>query len=671
MNPSPEPLEARIAPATLLANVVEYTDHDGDVITIKTSKGTFDLAENFVFVNAGLGEQLQTIKLGAEFSKTNLLIEIKTVTGDGLARVGYVNAAGIDIGNVTIPGDLGRIDAGDANLKTAPLKTLSVDSLGFLGTATQEAGGDLISDINGSMKALLVTGHGVTGASVEIKGNVSLVRISGDITGTNAVLGGAVHALGNIGIVEVTGAFLGGGQRFAGSILAEGKLGKATIVGDLTGGGGDFSGGLYSFGNMGAVSITGNVAGGGGSESGQIDSNAALKSVHITGNLLGGAGIDSGGIDSNGNTSSIIIDGSITGGTADEAGLVEIDGNLGKFIVGGNVTGGSVGRSGLLVGGKLGSASIAGNLIGGAGSISGSLEIVGGAGKIIIGGGVTGGGISAGSIFTGGKTALIQIGGVLQGGGSFNSGQIFVNGDLGKITVAAVVGGTGQSSGYIGSEGTLGLASITGNVTGGGGPESGVVFAGKAIKHVEIGGNLASGAGPLSGAIDSNGTIGLLHVSSSIIGTATVPVNISAAGKSAIMKIDVGGNITFANILAGYNDATPVNADAGIGTILVGGNLIATNIVAGVVDTNANGFGNADDVIFANTTKAISSIGKIEVGGVIDGTAGGADHFGITAQAIKKILINAVPVVLTTGAGNDDLAVPASTTGDITIREVL
>ncbi len=93
---------------------------------------------------------------------------------------------------------------------------------------------------------------------------------------------------------------------------------------------------------------------------------------------------------------------------------------------------------------------------------------------------------------------------------------------------------------------------------------------------------------------------------------------------------------------------SPEPLETRIGTIIVAGNITFANILAGVVDTNANGFGNADDVIFANTTKALSSIG------MIDGTAGGAEHFGITAREIKKIIINAIPVVLTAGAGNDD-----------------
>jgi hypothetical protein len=44
----PECLKARVAPATLSpdGHTVTYVDLDGDIVTVKTSKGTFDLATN-------------------------------------------------------------------------------------------------------------------------------------------------------------------------------------------------------------------------------------------------------------------------------------------------------------------------------------------------------------------------------------------------------------------------------------------------------------------------------------------------------------------------------------------------------------------------------------------------------------------------------------------------
>ena len=45
-------------------------------------------------------------------------------------NIGYIDSIGHDLGKVVIPGDLGRIDAGDANISTDAISSLSVASMG-------------------------------------------------------------------------------------------------------------------------------------------------------------------------------------------------------------------------------------------------------------------------------------------------------------------------------------------------------------------------------------------------------------------------------------------------------------------------------------------------------------------------------------------------------------
>ena len=138
-----EPLEARIAPAILLSPTkVRFTDVDGDIVTVKFSKGEVDLAANFSFVAAGRGEQLQQISLGgdtAAFSGVDFTISVSRALGDGAVDVGHIDATGVDLGTVRISGDLGRIDAGDVDFATAGVGFLKVRSLGRFGLATQAA----------------------------------------------------------------------------------------------------------------------------------------------------------------------------------------------------------------------------------------------------------------------------------------------------------------------------------------------------------------------------------------------------------------------------------------------------------------------------------------------------------------------------------------------------
>ena len=249
----------------------------------------------------------------------------------------------------------------------------------------------------------------------------------------------------------------------------------------------------------------------------------------------------------------------------------------------------------------------------------------------------------------------------MKGGDGVSSGRISAAGDIGTVTVAGITGGGEEFSGYIREAEALPQRDPPG--------ESGwwswttAAFQPKTIKKIDIGGALLSGSN-----ITSGGSIGLVTVASSIIGSADAPVQISAETKSGIKKIDVGGNVMFANILAGYNSSGQArNSDGTIGTILIGGNLIASNIVAGIMDVSLNGFGNEDDATITFAGSGKSAIGNIVIGGTVDGTTAPGDHFGITAAVIKKLSISDVPAALTSGK---DIIEIASTTGNVTIREI-
>src|SRR3712207_3601922 len=153
-----EPLEARIAPAA----VFTYTDVDGDKVTIKTSQGSnAELADAIHLLDVTPGrQQLITLDLSssASFDGTDVIISAKRAPGgDGQVNVGYIDATGmntgtsLDLGKVVVKGDLGRIEAGDSNGLAPAIASLSVQSFGTLGQATQDAAGDLHSEIAGDL----------------------------------------------------------------------------------------------------------------------------------------------------------------------------------------------------------------------------------------------------------------------------------------------------------------------------------------------------------------------------------------------------------------------------------------------------------------------------------------------------------------------------------------
>jgi hypothetical protein len=204
-----ERLDDRRVPAALLnTTTVAYTDVDGDAVTVHVSKGSLALsnpdggpADDFTFVAAGLGQQLQLINFsddGGEFTHADLTVSARRTAlgGDGLANVGQINSNGADLGAVTVRGDLGHVDAGDGNSASGPaLAALSVHSLGRLGTSTQAAGGTLFSFILGNLGTLTVAAD-VAGAEVFVSGQLG----SGVVGGS--VLGGSV---GSSGRIEATG----------------------------------------------------------------------------------------------------------------------------------------------------------------------------------------------------------------------------------------------------------------------------------------------------------------------------------------------------------------------------------------------------------------------------------------------------------------------------------
>src|SRR5262245_32439858 len=93
-----EPLEGRIAPASVLS----FTDIDGDRVRVNCSAG--DITNAATFASSGLGKQLQVLDLRAiAFQGANISTTVtRAAGGDGLVNVGQINAAGRDLGTVTI-----------------------------------------------------------------------------------------------------------------------------------------------------------------------------------------------------------------------------------------------------------------------------------------------------------------------------------------------------------------------------------------------------------------------------------------------------------------------------------------------------------------------------------------------------------------------------------------
>ncbi len=220
-----------------------FTDVDGDLVTVKTTVGTFDDA-NFIFSEVpgavpGGGQFNKLDLTDAEFGKANITITAKRspLGGNGLVNLGFLDATGVDLGVVSIAGDLGRLSAGTVggDAKVPALKSLTVRSLGLLGTSTQGgSGGELVVDVQGALPKLVVKDDLRANVSVNgaTDGRLGSLTVGGSIVATSDVL---LSAQAGIGVLKVGGDIRSTSTGAVSISGLGGALGAITVGGSIIG----------------------------------------------------------------------------------------------------------------------------------------------------------------------------------------------------------------------------------------------------------------------------------------------------------------------------------------------------------------------------------------------------------------------------------------------------
>ncbi len=183
-----------------------YTDADGDLVKIQVSRGTLDKSD-FVLVANGLGADLRKINFSddnGEFAGANITITAQrgTFNGNGFANIGFLDSTAADLGKVKIKGDLGRINAGLPGSSKPAVKSLTVQSMGALGLATQDVGGTLTSEFAGNV-GTISTKSDLDGATLAATGSIGVVKVRG------SVHGGQISAGTTLGAISVRGDIVG------------------------------------------------------------------------------------------------------------------------------------------------------------------------------------------------------------------------------------------------------------------------------------------------------------------------------------------------------------------------------------------------------------------------------------------------------------------------------
>ncbi len=637
-----EPLESRIAPAAIIGTggkTATFTDVDGDLVTVTTTRGVLD-AGMFAFNSQNLGEQLAFLHLDSSFKGANISVTAKPQAGagDGLANVVELTAP-VDLGKVRIDGDLCSLEVGDNDAAVRGLGSLTVNSLGLLGHIDNYVAGTVYAHHSAGKITVLGDDYSV---SIGSDGGFGAIKIGGSLIGGDSATDGEVFVGGRVGSILIGGSLVGGNGQ-AGASLFLNDVGKIAVGGSLHG----FAQGTASIlaGNIGSLTIGGNVEGAFGNGSASVR-GTVVGSITIRGDVLGGTGMDSAEVRANASLGKLVIGGSVRGGTNDNSGFVYVNGDCQSASVGGEVVGGDGKESGGLdFQGSISMLRIGGDIHGGSGEMSGVVQVADGAASAFVGGSVLGGsGITSGALSINGTSGTVRVAGDIIGGTAFISGGLQCQ-DAQKVLVGGDVRG-----------GTLGFnAPADLQHTG--------YVAGSRIGSLTIGGSLVAGSdfSPFhslqnSGEIAIEKSVGQLLIKGGIAGNddvrALVFVKGGATGK-AIGKLTVGGSVEIADILAGaYPFSAMGNPDAQIGTVTIGGNFVSSNLSAGVDPGADLKYGTNDDMLYGNApvgTGQIASIANVIVKGQIVGTLTAGDHYGIVAEKIGKVQLGKTVLGLPSG----------------------
>ena len=421
------------------ATSASYIDQDGDKVTVKITGAAPTAAlspDDFTFSAGQFGSQLKMLNFSddaQEWAKASITITATPLAGkgDSFATVGYIHAAGVDLGKVSVNGDLGRIDAGDATTTTPGLAALTVQSMGVF------------------INSQLPTATGLPNQISTIAGKLGALTVKGDMTRAQITVNGGVSD-GAIGPIFIGGDLIGTGLFASAGILTNGPIASVKLMGSLLGGDASGVGSIRSGTSMGTVFVGGSIFGGDGSNSGIIESGTTMGAVTVKGSLYGGTTDHSGDVHAFGSMGNVVISGSIVGGDV--------------------MTPGSDLDSGLLYsfGASMGSVKIGGNLQGGAGFFSGAIFCSGTVKSVTIGGSMLGStGTQSGAISVSGNLGAVKIVGDAIGGAGDYSGSVYTfgNGNIASVTIAGSLSGMNTLTGIL-SENQLGAVKISGEVRG-------------------------------------------------------------------------------------------------------------------------------------------------------------------------------------------------------------
>jgi hypothetical protein len=239
---------------------------------------------------------------------------------------------------------------------------------------------------------------------------------------------------------------------------------------------------------------------------------------------------------------------------------------------------------------------------------------------------------------------------VIGGAGNF-SGAIISQGAVGTVKIfGSLGGGTGDESGTVQSHGRMAAVNITGSITGSLGDRSGAIIASEVLDEndlgvagsigaIVVGGNIMSGSGDDSGAVFADGNLASLSAASLVGGTVEAGRGILQKGNAVNLtfsgSIDNNEGDTATILVKGRIGTLSVADDVDTAVIRAGANISAIAITGDVTNTTVSAVGVPNPVALTGDL----AIASIKIGGNATGSniLAGYDLEGVAVNADASI----------------------------------
>jgi hypothetical protein len=292
-------------------------------------------------------------------------------------------------------------------------------------------------------------------------------------------------------------------------------------------------------------------------------------------------------------------------------------------------------------------------------------DIVGKLGTLTVKGDLTRSQINVTGGLVDGAIGPVKIGGDVSGLGFMVSSGIKSSGPMGTVTIGgSIFGGSSIQVGSIISGAAMGAVTVGGSIYGGIASNTGIIESGTTMGNVLIKGSIFGGTDDHTGNLHSGSKMGTVTIGGSLVGGTVVDIvndldsgTIYAfgSGDQSIGNIKIGGSITGAN----GDFSGSIFGNSKLGTVTIGGsvrggsgsqsgNIEASGNIGAVKIagdvTGGTGFASGSIYTFVN-----GNIASVTIGGALEGTTNSTQTGILSGGSLGAVKVGEVRSLFSNG----------------------